>query len=134
MPDIGDFIRRPAKIAIAAPGTPGDFCRSRRSAYKIAKCVVGLRPQNTKTVWSSFKVCLRLKVMICYDLHTVLWQCQEEKNATREKLQTPFLRQYVMKHFRCLSCCSGNQRAKTNLKTLTWTENAAPIGLHYNFV
>ena len=39
MPDIGDFIcrsRRSAKIAIAAPGTPGDFRRSRRSAYKIA--------------------------------------------------------------------------------------------------
>ena len=46
MPDIGDFIRRSrrsAKIAIAAPGTPGDFPRSRRSAYKIAKCVAGLR-------------------------------------------------------------------------------------------
>ena len=45
MPDIGDFIRRSrrsAKIAIAAPGTPGDFRRSRRSAYKIAKCVAGL--------------------------------------------------------------------------------------------
>ena len=44
-PDIGDFIcrsRRSAKIAIAAPGTPGDFRRSRRSAYKIAKCVAGL--------------------------------------------------------------------------------------------
>ena len=38
MPDIGDF-----KIAIAAPGTPGDFRWSRRSAYKIAACVVGLR-------------------------------------------------------------------------------------------
>ena len=40
--DIGDFMRRSrrsAKIAIAAPGTPGDF---RRSAYKIAKCVAGL--------------------------------------------------------------------------------------------
>ena len=39
MPDIGDFIRRSrrsAKIAIAAPGTPGDFRRSRRSAHKIA--------------------------------------------------------------------------------------------------
>ena len=35
----GDFIHRSAKIAIAAPGTPGDF---RRSAYKIAKCVAGL--------------------------------------------------------------------------------------------
>ena len=47
MPDIGDFIRRSprsAKIAIAAPGTPGDFLRSRRSAYKIAKCVAGLKP------------------------------------------------------------------------------------------
>ena len=47
MPDIGDFIRgsrRSAKIAIAAPGTPGDFIRrSRRSAYKIAKCVAGLK-------------------------------------------------------------------------------------------
>ena len=45
MPDIGDFIRRSqrsAKIAIAAPGTPGDFRRSRRSAYKIARCVAGL--------------------------------------------------------------------------------------------
>ena len=42
MPDIGDFIRRSrrlAKIAIAAPGTPGDF---RRSAYKIAKSVADL--------------------------------------------------------------------------------------------
>ena len=46
MPDIGDIIRRSrrsAKIAIAAPGTPGDFRRSRRSAYKIAKCVAGFR-------------------------------------------------------------------------------------------
>ena len=46
MPDIGDFIRRSrrsAKIAIAAPGTPGDFRRSRRSAYKIARCLAGLR-------------------------------------------------------------------------------------------
>ena len=46
MPDISDFkrrSRRSAKIAIAAPGTPGDFRRSRRSAYKIAKCVAGLR-------------------------------------------------------------------------------------------
>ena len=45
MSDIGDFIRRSwrsAKIAIAAPGTPGDFRRSPRSAYKIAKCVAGL--------------------------------------------------------------------------------------------
>ena len=45
MSDIGDFIRRSrrsAKIAIAAPGTLGDFRRSRRSAYKIAKCVAGL--------------------------------------------------------------------------------------------
>ena len=33
--------RRSAKIAIAAPGTPGDFRRSRRSAYKIARCVAG---------------------------------------------------------------------------------------------
>ena len=40
MPDIGDFIRRSAKIAIAAPGTPGDFRRSPRSA-KIARCVTG---------------------------------------------------------------------------------------------
>ena len=50
MPDIGDFIRRSwrsAKIAIAAPGTPCDFRRSRRSAYKIAKCVAGLRPVST---------------------------------------------------------------------------------------
>ena len=48
MPDIGDFIRRSrrsAKIAIAAPGTPGDFRRSRRSAYKIARCVAGLMCQ-----------------------------------------------------------------------------------------
>ena len=46
MSDIGDFIRRSrrsAKIAIAAPGTLGDFRRSPRSAYKIAKCVAGLR-------------------------------------------------------------------------------------------
>ena len=43
MPDIGDFIRRSAKIAIALPGTPGDFRRSRRSAYKIAKCVAGFK-------------------------------------------------------------------------------------------
>ena len=45
MPDIGDFIRRSrrsAKIAIAAQGTPDDFRRSRRSAFKIAKCVTGL--------------------------------------------------------------------------------------------
>ena len=46
MSDIGDFIRRSrrsAKIAIAAPGTLGDFRRSPRSAYKIARCVAGLR-------------------------------------------------------------------------------------------
>ena len=43
MPDIGDFMRRSAKIAIAAPGTPGDFRRSPRSGYKIARCVTGLR-------------------------------------------------------------------------------------------
>ena len=46
MPDIGDFIRRSrrsAKIFIAAPGTSGDFRRSPRSAYEIAKCVTGLR-------------------------------------------------------------------------------------------
>ena len=44
MPDIGDFIRRSrrsAKIAIDVPRTPGDFRRSPRSAYKIAKCVAG---------------------------------------------------------------------------------------------
>ena len=43
MPDIGDFIRRSrrlAKIAIATPGTRGDF---RRSVYKIAKSVAGFR-------------------------------------------------------------------------------------------
>ena len=47
MPDSSDFIRRlrqAAKIAIAAPGTPGNFRRSPRSAYKIAKCVAGLNP------------------------------------------------------------------------------------------
>ena len=36
---VGDSIRRSrrsAKIAIVAAGTPGDFRRSRRSAYKIA--------------------------------------------------------------------------------------------------
>ena len=47
MPDIGDFIRRlrrSVKIAIATLGTPGDFRRSRRSAYKIAKCVAALSP------------------------------------------------------------------------------------------
>ena len=49
MPDIGDFIRRSrrsAKIAIASPGTPGDFRRFRRSAYKIARCVAGLSLGN----------------------------------------------------------------------------------------
>ena len=49
MSDIGDFIRwsrRSAKIAIAAPGKPGDFHGSRRSAYKIAKCVAGLKLPN----------------------------------------------------------------------------------------
>ena len=43
-PDIGDFIRRSrrsAKIAIAAPDTPGDFRRSQQSAYNIASCVTG---------------------------------------------------------------------------------------------
>ena len=53
MPDIGDFIRRSrrsAKIAIAAPGTPGDFRRSPRSAYKIARCVAGFR--NMKNLLS----------------------------------------------------------------------------------
>ena len=44
MPDIGDFIRRSwrsAKIAIAAPGTLGNFRRSPRSAYKIAWYIAG---------------------------------------------------------------------------------------------
>ena len=43
--------RRSAKIAIAAPGTPGDFRPSPRSAYKIARCVTGftLRYVTTKT-------------------------------------------------------------------------------------
>ena len=41
MPDISNFIRRLAKIANAAPGTPGNFRQSQRSAYKIAKCVTG---------------------------------------------------------------------------------------------
>ena len=36
--------RRSAKIAIAASGTPGDFRRSWRSAYKIARCVAGFKP------------------------------------------------------------------------------------------
>ena len=59
MPDIGDFIRRSrrsAKIAIAALGTPGDFRRSRRSAYKIARCVAGLRSRTATLiipVWSN---------------------------------------------------------------------------------
>ena len=51
MPDIGDFIRRSrrsAKIAIATAGTPGDFRRSRRSAYKIARCVAGFGKGNKK--------------------------------------------------------------------------------------
>ena len=49
-PDISDFIRRsrpPAKMAIAALGTPDHFRRSRRSAYKIARCVAGLREELT---------------------------------------------------------------------------------------
>ena len=38
----GHTWRMPANlIAIAAAGTPDDFRRSRRSAYKIAKCVAG---------------------------------------------------------------------------------------------
>ena len=46
MPDVGDFIRRSRrspKIAIAAPGTPGDLPRS---ANKIARCVTGLRKKE----------------------------------------------------------------------------------------
>ena len=49
MPDVGDFIRRSRrspKIAVAAPGKPGDFRLSRRSAYKIARCVTGLRKKE----------------------------------------------------------------------------------------
>ena len=49
--------RRSAKIAIAPPGTPGDFRRSRRSAYKIAKCVAGLRdtwPLIGSEAWGDF--------------------------------------------------------------------------------
>ena len=34
------------KIANAAPGTPGDFRRSRRSMYKIARCVLIYRWRN----------------------------------------------------------------------------------------
>ena len=61
MPDIGDFIRRSrrsAKIAIAAPGTPGDFRRSRRSAYKTARCVAGLR-EKLKNLRNTVKRMLR---------------------------------------------------------------------------
>ena len=57
MPDIGNFIRRSrrsAKIAIAAPGAPGDFRRSRRSAYKIAKCVAGLSKPNNQICKSQY--------------------------------------------------------------------------------
>ena len=63
MPDIGDFIRRSrrsAKIAIAAPGTPGDFRRWRRSAYKVAKCVAGFKsPLNTKEAIQIVKAACR---------------------------------------------------------------------------
>ena len=51
MPDIGGFIWqswRSAKIAIAAPSTHGDFRRSRRLAYKIARCVAGLKLPKLK--------------------------------------------------------------------------------------
>ena len=48
----GEFNRRyltcqiSAKIEIAAPVTPGDFPRSRRSAYKIARCVAGFKQRG----------------------------------------------------------------------------------------
>ena len=54
MPDIDDR----QKIAIAAPGTPGDFRRSRRSAYKIAKCVAGF----------SFSLKLALSLLLLFYL------------------------------------------------------------------
>ena len=64
MPDIGDLIhrsRRSAKIVITAPGTPGDFRRSRRSAYKISKCVAGFRepiaPRTSRTVYWLVSLC-----------------------------------------------------------------------------
>ena len=43
MPDIGDFIRRSRRSAKIAIASPGDFRRSPQSAYKIARCVAGLR-------------------------------------------------------------------------------------------
>ena len=65
MPDIGDFIRRSqrsAKIAIAAPDTPGDFRFSRRSAYKIARCVAGLRPYANLAGILIFFVCIQIRL------------------------------------------------------------------------
>ena len=58
MPDFSDFIRRSrrsAKIAIAAPGTPGDFRRSRRSAYKIARCSPGFDKKRKKLSCFSYE-------------------------------------------------------------------------------
>ena len=52
MPDIGDFkrrSRRSAKIVIAAPGTPGDLRRSRRSAYKIGR--LGVSQDSADAIW-----------------------------------------------------------------------------------
>ena len=67
MPDIGDFIRqsrRPAKIAIAAPGTPGDF---RRSAYKIAKCVAGFSDSQFAWIGRLHVASLEAKIeRICF--------------------------------------------------------------------
>ena len=57
---IGDFIRRsrlPAKIAIAAPGTPGDFRRSRRSAYKIARWHLPARVLRANRSFFSQEIC-----------------------------------------------------------------------------
>ena len=69
MPDIGDFIRRSrrsAKIAIAAPGTPGDFRQSRQSAYKIAKCVAGLGNDNAAEHYLANTIALHVRFTFWY--------------------------------------------------------------------
>ena len=64
MSDIGYFIRRSwrsAKIAIAAPGTTGEFRRSRRSAYKTARCVAGLTVGTNSLILQQDKYRLRIQ-------------------------------------------------------------------------
>ena len=70
MQNIRDFIRRSRrsrKIAIAAPGTPGDFRRSRRSAYKIARFALADLLHTT----SSFQPMIKVNFLIGFQATTI---------------------------------------------------------------